>query len=79
MQLYVHNKNYDEMYKFIPKEYLPKEYGGEAGSIKEITGKISNYNFSRRIEKYGKSNKVITTILNRGLDFFEIHVWLLLL
>ncbi|KAL0894647.1 hypothetical protein ABMA27_013201 [Loxostege sticticalis] len=36
-RLYVHNKNYDEMYKYIPKEYLPKEYGGEAGSIKEIT------------------------------------------
>lgn len=36
-RLYVHNKNYDELYKFIPKEVLPAEYGGTAGTVEEIT------------------------------------------
>ncbi|CAG9567044.1 unnamed protein product [Danaus chrysippus] len=36
-QLYVHNNNFEELYKHIPKEILPNEYGGNGGSIKEIT------------------------------------------
>ncbi|XP_068620796.1 uncharacterized protein [Battus philenor] len=35
-RLYVHNKNYDELYKHIPKDILPVEYGGKGGTIKEI-------------------------------------------
>ncbi|KAM3959078.1 alpha-tocopherol transfer protein-like [Aphomia sociella] len=35
-RLYVHNKNYEEMYKYIPKDILPAEYGGNGGSVKEI-------------------------------------------
>lgn len=38
LQLYVHNKNYEDMYKYIPKEILPAEYGGDGGTVKEITG-----------------------------------------
>ncbi|XP_075992123.1 alpha-tocopherol transfer protein-like [Anticarsia gemmatalis] len=36
-RLYVHNKNYDAMYQHIPKDILPKEYGGNGGSVAEIT------------------------------------------
>ncbi|XP_023953658.2 alpha-tocopherol transfer protein-like [Bicyclus anynana] len=47
-RLYVHNKNYDEMYKFIPQEILPTEYGGKAGTFKEINEywkkKVQHYN-----------------------------------
>ncbi|GBP41113.1 Alpha-tocopherol transfer protein [Eumeta japonica] len=35
-RLYVHNKNYDEMYKYISKDILPAEYGGDGGSIPSI-------------------------------------------
>ncbi|CAK1549784.1 unnamed protein product [Leptosia nina] len=35
-RLYVHNENYEEMYKHIPKDVLPHEYGGSAGTINEI-------------------------------------------
>ncbi|KAG6446333.1 alpha-tocopherol transfer protein-like [Manduca sexta] len=35
-RLYVHNKNYDEMYKYIPQDILPEEYGGTGGTIPEI-------------------------------------------
>lgn len=38
LQLFVHNKNYEEMYKHIPKEILPAEYGGNGGTIPEIMG-----------------------------------------
>ncbi|XP_026738143.1 alpha-tocopherol transfer protein-like [Trichoplusia ni] len=36
-RLFVHNKNYDELYKHIPQEALPAEYGGKAGTMDEIT------------------------------------------
>ncbi|CAK1603321.1 unnamed protein product [Parnassius mnemosyne] len=35
-RLYVYNKNFEEIYKYIPKDILPTEYGGDGGSIKEI-------------------------------------------
>ncbi|KAI8432592.1 hypothetical protein MSG28_013579 [Choristoneura fumiferana] len=41
-RLYVHNKNYEAMYKHIPKEVLPAEYGGTAGTDKEIIGYWKN-------------------------------------
>ncbi|KPI93909.1 Clavesin-2 [Papilio xuthus] len=46
-RLYVHNKNYEEMYKYIPKEILPSEYGGDGGTIKEIT----DY-WKKKVEEY---------------------------
>nr|XP_049708172.1 alpha-tocopherol transfer protein-like [Helicoverpa armigera] len=36
-RLYVHNKNYEELYKHIPKDVLPAEYGGNAGTIDDIS------------------------------------------
>ncbi|CAG9099755.1 unnamed protein product [Plutella xylostella] len=30
---FVHNKNYEEFYKHIPKNILPEEYGGTAGTV----------------------------------------------
>ncbi|XP_059059455.1 alpha-tocopherol transfer protein-like [Achroia grisella] len=35
-RLHVHNKNYNELYKHIPKDVLPAEYGGNGGTIAEI-------------------------------------------
>ncbi|XP_038208489.1 clavesin-2-like [Zerene cesonia] len=35
-RLLVHNKNYDEMYTYIPKDTLPAEYGGNAGTVDQI-------------------------------------------
>jgi hypothetical protein len=29
------------MYQAIPKDTLPTEYGGKAGTVKDIVGKIS--------------------------------------
>jgi hypothetical protein len=37
---FVHNKNFDELYKHIPQEILPAEYGGTAGPIKDICGEF---------------------------------------
>lgn len=31
------------MYKYIPKQILPKEYGGDAGSVQELTDKFTKY------------------------------------
>ncbi|KAM3959038.1 uncharacterized protein ACR2FA_006879 [Aphomia sociella] len=57
-RLYVHNKNYDELYKTIPKECLPTEYGGKGGTIKEILdhwrAKVQEYDsWLKEDEKYG--------------------------
>lgn len=30
----------DTFYKYVPKQMLPLEYGGESGSIEKLRGKI---------------------------------------
>lgn len=47
-RLYVHNKNYDEMYQYISKDILPAEYGGNGGTIKEIIEYWKN-----KVKEYG--------------------------
>lgn len=32
----------DSLYEFVPKDLLPEEYGGKAGTFKELTGKNNN-------------------------------------
>ncbi|XP_034828446.1 alpha-tocopherol transfer protein-like [Maniola hyperantus] len=36
-RIFVHGKNFDDLYQFIPKSLLPAEYGGDNGRIREIT------------------------------------------
>lgn len=36
----MHNTNYEELYKHIPKDILPSEYGGTAGSTEDILGMV---------------------------------------
>lgn len=33
------HSNLESLYKFVPQKMLPKEYGGEAGTMEELTGK----------------------------------------
>ncbi|CAH2066480.1 unnamed protein product, partial [Iphiclides podalirius] len=35
-RLYVHTKDSDSLYKYVPKEILPVEYGGNGGTIQEL-------------------------------------------
>lgn len=42
LQIHMHPK-IDSVYDYIPKEALPKEYGGKAGTFKELHGKYLNY------------------------------------
>lgn len=34
------HSNLDSLYKFVPQKMLPKEYGGDAGTSAELTGKL---------------------------------------
>lgn len=36
-RIHIHS-SLDDLYKFVPKEMLPSEYGGNAGSIKDLNG-----------------------------------------
>lgn len=36
-RIHIHS-NIEDLYKFVPKEMLPSEYGGNAGSIKDLNG-----------------------------------------
>lgn len=47
-RLYVHNKNYDELYKHVSKDILPKEYGGNGGTIHEVIEYWKN-----KVQEYG--------------------------
>lgn len=35
----MHNKDYEALYQYIPKDVLPAEYGGDGGTTEEIIGK----------------------------------------
>lgn len=37
-RIHIHS-NLEDLYKFVPKEMLPEEYGGNAGPIKVLSGK----------------------------------------
>ena len=34
--MYIHGSKLTDLYKYIPQEYLPEEYGGSNGSIAEL-------------------------------------------
>ncbi|EAA43295.4 AGAP012165-PA, partial [Anopheles gambiae str. PEST] len=46
-RLYVHGSNLEKLYQHIPKRLLPKEYGGEGDSLKDITA-----NWEKKILSY---------------------------
>jgi hypothetical protein len=41
LQFHVHGSDLTTFYEHVPKEILPTEYGGEAGSIAENWSKIT--------------------------------------
>ncbi|KAM7345709.1 alpha-tocopherol transfer protein-like [Cochliomyia hominivorax] len=43
----IYGSNYEKMYETIPQKYLPKEYGGENGSIPELVAE-----FERKFMEY---------------------------
>jgi hypothetical protein len=44
----MHGDDLESLYKEIPKEILPKDYGGENSSIAELTGEL----LTNRIDSY---------------------------
>lgn len=40
-RIHIHSK-LEDLYKFVPKEMLPEEYGGEAGPIRALSGKLES-------------------------------------
>lgn len=48
----MHADNYESLYKEIPKEILPKDYGGENMSIAELTGKLMLLNLAKFKQLY---------------------------
>lgn len=36
IQMHFHKPDSDTLYKFVPKDLLPTEYGGKAGDVKDI-------------------------------------------
>lgn len=57
-KIQIHGNNMDSLYKLVPKEYLPVEYGGTNGTIEDIiqhwSKKILDYrDFFAEEQKYG--------------------------
>ncbi|XP_046386013.1 alpha-tocopherol transfer protein-like [Ischnura elegans] len=46
-RIHIHSDGLDSLYKFVPKEMLPEEYGGNAGPISEI-----NEQWRKKLESY---------------------------
>lgn len=52
----------EALYKVVPRKILPKEYGGEAGTIQELTDSlekrlVANREFFLQDDKYGVDEK----------------------
>ncbi|XP_037046914.1 retinol-binding protein pinta-like [Bradysia coprophila] len=61
-RIFVHGSDMDALYKEVPRKLLPKEYGGEAGSIQEIIDNlektlIENREFFIEDDNYGVDEK----------------------
>lgn len=41
-QIHVHSDGFESLYKYVPKEMLPEEYGGNAGPVKQINGELKS-------------------------------------
>lgn len=59
----VYGSNLDKFYEEIPQKYLPKEYGGENGSIPEIIAewekKFQEYSdYFKEDAKYGTDERL---------------------
>ena len=59
----IHGSKWEELYKTVPQKYLPKEYGGENGSIPELTqhwiDKINSYReHFKEDAKFGTDEKL---------------------
>ncbi|XP_037866431.1 retinol-binding protein pinta isoform X1 [Bombyx mori] len=46
-RIYIYNEDYEEMFKYIPKSLLPKEYGGTEGTLQDLTDHWKN-----KVESY---------------------------
>ncbi|CRK86619.1 CLUMA_CG000456, isoform A [Clunio marinus] len=61
-RVFVHGHDMESLYKSIPRKLLPKEYGGEAGTIEEIAKDVEKRLIARRDffledEKFGVDEK----------------------
>lgn len=61
-KLYVHGSNLNSLYKVIPRKLMPKEYGGEAGSLESIVNSwekriVSYRDYYKEEEKFGVDEK----------------------
>lgn len=59
-QLYVHGDNMESLYRYVPKRFLPTEYGGEAGTIQSL---IDHW-----VQKLSDSNEQIVEWDKYGTD-----------
>ncbi|XP_061392751.1 alpha-tocopherol transfer protein-like [Musca vetustissima] len=62
-RLFVHGNKMDSLFKEVPQKYLPKEYGGENGSIEEIIAewdkKFDQYrDYFKRSAEWGTDEKL---------------------
>lgn len=57
----VHGKDFEPLYKYVSKDVLPLEYGGNGGTIQEIIGKweVFIYNYNSNQSQKLPSNKLI--------------------
>ncbi|CAH0726585.1 unnamed protein product, partial [Brenthis ino] len=60
-RFYVYSQQFDAMYEVIPRNILPKEYGGENGSVQQLTDywkeKVESYRDWYRREEHVRSEE----------------------
>lgn len=57
------HSNIDEVFKYIPKRVFPSDYGGDAPSIKKLTGKL-NIQFQKKKKKNSSHFQLKIKLIN---------------
>lgn len=77
-QMFVHGDNMDAVHKHIPKHLLPKEYGGENGTIQDLIDywekKVVSYReFLLEDEAYGTDESKRLTVHKHADSLFGVE------
>jgi len=81
-QIQVHGNDWTSLYEQVPKECLPTEYGGNAGSVAEHWGESKHHDKPEIVQCYcrfismGRENSPQTLLIwSIGKVYEKLHHW----
>lgn len=60
-QFFFHCSGYESLYEHVPREALPREYGGTLGSVEELTGECKGMQSAARLRLVTRDSALVIT------------------